>query len=614
MISPSVQRLALAVVLAAALAACAPSQPLTRQAPSAETAERLQRAGDHADAARMWLDLAAQTPDREDRYRLSAAGAWLAAGRPDAARRALEELDATALNETDRIRLRLVQGELALLAGDFASAQWQLALPANQVPDDLRPRWEDLNRRLADRREAPAGAAMDQLRTAIAEGSFSPELGLASLIEIPLGTLESLLEQHHEDPSIAPWLDLAFTGRRHLLDPRRLPAALESWQDRHPATGYSAAQAGEWLTAFRAAMPWPEQVAVLLPASGALQRPGRALREGLIARWLELPADDRPELAFHYVDNQAESALGAWFQAREDGADFLIGPLDRDQVAALLDLPDPGLPMLLLNRPPEAGRAGSTWPAQTAILALPPEEEAELAAVNALEAGHQRALVLGQSTDWGRRLADQFAETFRLGGGRVVGRAEYDPAVSDQTERLEVLLELDRSERRIAAVRSVLGSSVEAEPRRRTDVDLVFLAARADDARVVRPQLRFFGAGDLPVYSTSHVHIPGQADPDLQGIELAAAPWFLSSGPHAEARRRAGRQFSGLDNPTLSRLHALGRDALSLAPWLAWMHTDPALPLAGHSGRLRLADGRILERDLPWARITGGGLEPGEPE
>jgi hypothetical protein len=36
------------------------------------------------------------------------------------------------------------------------------------------------------------------------------------------------------------------------------------------------------------------------------------------------------------------------------------------------------------------------------------------------------------------------------------------------------------------------------------------------------------------------------------------------------------------------------------------MKRDPALYLAGNVGRLRLADGVLLERDLPWAVVEDG--------
>jgi uncharacterized protein len=277
-----------------------------------------------------------------------------------------------------------------------------------------------------------------------------------------------------------------------------------------------------------------------------------------------------------------------------------------------MTLPDPGLPMLMLNHPSERPDDSDAFGLVHAI-GLLPEEEAELAAVQALVLGQRRALVLAQNTDWGRRVAGAFTETFELGGGQVLSKADYSASQVDHSSLLETLLELDRSAQRAARIARTLGEEVEAEPQRRTDADFIFLAARAEDGLLIRPQLRFFGAGDVPIMAISQI-LPGAPDPrrdeDLEGIVLPLPPWFIDGTPAGEQRRRAERLYSALDNPTLSRLHALGHDALSLTPWLDLMRRDPELYLAGLSGRLRLPENGRVERDLPFIRLVNGRAVP----
>ncbi|MEM7054351.1 MAG: penicillin-binding protein activator, partial [Pseudomonadota bacterium] len=301
----------------------------------------------------------------------------------------------------------------------------------------------------------------------------------------------------------------------------------------------------------------------------------------------------------------------------DEGVDAVIGPLDRGQIAPLLELPDTGLTILLLNRPSAPSAfIPETEPARSvAILALPPEEEAELAAVRALVENHRRALVIARSSDWGARVANRFIETFELGGGRVLARADYDAQTFDHTDQLEVLLRLDRSQRRIDTLAEVLGQPVEAQARRRTDADLIFMAAPGGDARQIKPQLRFLDAGNLTTFATSHVYSDGRNDRDLQDIEFPASPWLLQDTVAGGLRQQVEQQFPGLSSLALSQLHALGRDALALLPWLDEMKRDRQLYLAGQVGRLRLSDGVLFERDLPWARIDQGRIvEYTEPQ
>ena len=60
------------------------------------------------------------------------------------------------------------------------------------------------------------------------------------------------------------------------------------------------------------------------------------------------------------------------------------------------------------------------------------------------------------------------------------------------TSVIDAAIESDARGEDLAAM---LGTPLEFEPARRTDADLIFRAARADDARALRPQLRFFISG-----------------------------------------------------------------------------------------------------------------------
>lgn len=584
--------------------ACTPAGPERRPSVDAFDPQALFDAGRYAEAAQRWMAIADEQPGAADAARLSAAEAWLLADRPGQASELLDQVDLAGLGRDDRFRFDFARAELALALNDFETAARILAVPRDQVPEALRPRFDRLREALAETNPDSAEARVEALREAVAEPGFRPSVALALLIDLPVAVLADLREAHADDPALQPWLALAHSARSHLLDDPALRDALDEWQQQYPGDETLVPGVLEWLDAWRDTRPQPARIAVMLPGQGPLARAGEVLRDGMVAAWLTMPADRRPELDFQYLSDREDAAVGAWFEAREGGSDFVIGPLDRDQVASLVAQPDAGLPTLLLNRPPDGVEAPR--PSQSlAMLALPPEEEAELAAVRALIEGHRRALVVSPNSDFGRRLTERFIATFELGGGRVVQQAEYAPGEFDYTDQLRVLLELDRSAARIASLSELLGESLTAEPHPRTDADLVFLAAR-NEARQIVPQLKFLEIGDVPMYATSHV-LTRDLDRDLDGLQLPLSPWLLADSSLAPERALAEQAFPALQgSPTLSQLYALGQDAVALVPWVATMKGDPALYLAGRVGRLRLADGVALERDLPWAEIRDG--------
>lgn len=595
-----------AAILVLMLAACAPSGPEIRPDQQIRDPERLAERGRHDDAAKAWLALAEQQPGRSINARIAAARQWLEAGRPEQARALVSALRAEGLASDLDFEVDLLGAETALAERDFTTAGRILSLPYEQVPMPLRDRFDALNERLAEANPNSPAARLEALSEALSGPDFRPEMALALLLELPLETLRNLQSEHGDRRALAPWLDLAVSARARLIDDPELHRALAEWRQRHGIEAEVADDLYQWVAAWRKSLPMPGNITVLLPGEGPLGRAGEVLRDGLLAGWLQMPRDRRPKLDFHYLDNEPDAAVGAWFEARERGTDFVIGPLARGQVDSLLALPDITLPTLLLNRPTDDNTVPEPiWP--IAMLALPPEEAAELAAVRALVNDFDRAVVVAQQSDFGQRVADRFDETFRLGGGRVIARSEYQPGEFDHTETLEALLEIDRSRDRIDRLAQVLGADIEAEPQRRTDFDVVFLAARGGDGRQIMPQLRFLGVQPRPVYATSDIWPGGNVGGDLDGIQFPAAPWILQTGEPARRRLRAERMFPELvGSPTLSALHALGRDAFALVPWMSMMKRDPMLYLAGNVGRLRLANGILLERDLPWARIEDG--------
>src|SRR6202020_1564435 len=93
-------RLAQIAVLAVALiaAACSLVKPTESTQDKQEHAARLAREGKHADAARVYEDLATQLPAENDNYELLSAEQWVTAGNVAAAQQGLAPVSAGARN------------------------------------------------------------------------------------------------------------------------------------------------------------------------------------------------------------------------------------------------------------------------------------------------------------------------------------------------------------------------------------------------------------------------------------------------------------------------------------------------------------------------------------
>ena len=136
------------------------------------------------------------------------------------------------------------------------------------------------------------------------------------------------------------------------------------------------------------------------------------------------------------------------------------------------------------------------------------------------------------------------------------------------------------------------------------DFDAFFLAAGPEQARQLRPQLRFFEMGDKPVLAMSRVFsgVPDRiADQDLNGIMLPLTRVHLSA-----IDTQSLPELASLRGGSLTSLYALGADAWNLLPWLPLLSRDRELGFQGAVGDLRAGDNGRLIRAPAWAIFAGG--------
>ena len=577
----------LPLLAAALLAACAPAPP---DAPPAAGWEEL-RALPPDEA---WAGTGRHPLERRAGLRLDLLEEWARSGLWDALAARLPELDAPGLGPAAADRRQRLRARLLLHRGEAAAALAALA----GLPDD-----DDALALRIDARER-LGDAQGALRARLARADPDSAAGAAAWERL-LATRTARLQAWRDaaaDPAWRGWLDLALLSRpdtRPLLSPEE---TLREWELNYGAGHPARARLPEALRVLRALRPRVRRLAALLPVSGDYAPIGMALRAGIEARMRALPPGEAPELRIYDTGVPGRGAGELYRQAVGDGAERVLGPFDKAAVAQLARAGGDLAPTVSLNYL----RAGADAPAPLVQFGLLPEDEAQQAAERALADGRRAAAVFVPASDWGRRLDRAFAARFEAGGGAVRARAFYFPASSDYAVPIKDALHLSAGERRRQAVEAALGREVVAQPARRRDLDMIFLAGSPRSARLLKPQLDFYRAGDLPVYATSHVYagVPSPLqDQDLDGVRFCDIPLVLDERL-AAARERNPRARR------LPRFAALGADAYLLAMSLDYLQVRPGARLEGWTGTLSLGAGGRVFRALPWAQFRRGRAVP----
>lgn len=323
----------------------------------------------------------------------------------------------------------------------------------------------------------------------------------------------------------------------------------------------------------------PVKLAVLLPLSGNLATAAAPVRDGLLAGYYG-ERRRRPEIQFYDTTGTAAGATAAYARATAEGADFVVGPLGRDEVSALFQQPELATPMLALNRgtvaPPD-GKAG---------FSLAPEDDGIAAAEYVLARERKTALIIEGSDDNGRRASQAFRERFAERGGRVTRVISVPEAPGDLSA--------------VLATASQEGA------------DAVFLAVRGSTARALTPQLALAGLGGKTRVGTSQL-TSGTGKPEedmaLDGIAFPTEAWTSRGVPALPAASVTGERVPTARGPA-ARLFAFGYDAWLLTAYLEKLATGINTDLQGATGRLQLDGFGNVVRTPSWSTFAGGRPAP----
>jgi hypothetical protein len=566
--------------------------------------------------AQAWIDASYHAQDNERQgLLLRSTAALIEAGHLPEAKKILDGIDVSGMPSgfTERKRLLRIQLALAQNQLDLASRYLARYRRSSQLDPEFRTQILGLSAQTYLLSDAPMQAISDLIRreqylTDQTELRANREriwraLGAVTPIEIQIA------RQSTVNTALANWLDLALLYNEFGTDPHRLRQTLGEWVQINPL-GSAQAFATEMLR-----MSGPPanargapiiKVALLLPLTSRFGAAAQAVNDGFAAMQMLDGNPLKPEVALYDVGEVPELATSYYQLAIDEGANLILGPLGKQAATAIINNRNvAAVPTILLGGINQT----STLPPKTYQIDLAPEQEAAQAATRAYLDGQRATAILRPDSEWGQRVAQAFSERWISLGGSIVNTQIYTESANDHSFAIKQMLDLNTSDGRKSALSVMLKTKLEFRPRRRQDLDMIFLAARPVPGRLLTPQINFYQAHDIPVYSTSHVFTGNRDtvnDADLNKVIFGDMPWLLSDDTRATTLKVSVEAVSP-PAPGLERLFALGMDAYLLSRVVPYLETGTATTLSGVSGdRLVIGSSGHIERKLSWARFEGG--------
>jgi len=562
------------------------------------------------------MQLSEQSPDQQGAtYRLQAIEHLISADSIEIAERSLKEDFKGKLDTNNTAFKNILIAQVYLAKQDLAAAKQQLRniwTPLN-LPENLLVKFYTTRAEVYRR----SGNLLDSVQERIylskhlktsADQKANNEIIWDTLSQLTPNNLKALQTEKNRD-ALQGWLEFTSITKQYDASPEQLLRALTVWKGQYPNHAANNLMPHQ-IAASDVAVEFnnqklfnkPKKLALMLPLQGAHGKSAQAIRDGFLAAfYAQRESQSKPTIQV-YDTSVASSLSNIYNQAMNDGADFIVGPLTKEEVDNLSDNIRTSVPVLALNNTTRTGINDNIFQ-----FSLSPEMEAQAVARKAWHDGHRTALIIIPKSAWGQRMKQAFQSTWLALGGKIMGVEEIQ-SQTNLTAGVKHLLAVDASEERAKQLKQ-LGIKFSFDPRRRQDIDMVFIATNAALARQVKPLLNFYFAADLPAYASSSIFSgklqPG-IDQDLNGIKFCDMPWILDVSISSRSNYKAVSELWAQDFEQYARLYAMGLDAYKIAVQIDQLTMLPDLGISGMTGMLTLDKQQYIQRKLTWATFKKG--------
>ena len=441
--------------------------------------------------------------------------------------------------------------------------------------------------------------------------------------------------------SLQPWLQLAIIVKRFALEPELFNRQLVRWQSRHFGHPLATNFPQEIQQAMLELPIQAKRIAVLLPLTGRLANQGLAIKEGILAAYLEnLPKtqtskNNSPDygestLNATYSDTQQhkeisffDSALKTAKQLNVLVADFdvVLGPLVKQQIIELSAVLPSDKILLALNRvelrtntitvDQLSNTAETNLPVpEHYYFSLAPEDEAQQLALHIQQKQLIRPIVFAADNSTTLRMAEAFIAKWKETANAINPDLTIFTDNKDMRIRVSQMLDVDQSKQRIKQIEGMSDAEVFGVERNRRDIDAIVLFANPEQTGLLNPiieaSLSPFARKSLSVFASSRsysVDLNSNSLRDLRNLTFTDMPWILPN--HSwQLLAHQTKELWPQRQDTLLRLFAMGYDALNLLPRLRLLKSLPQLVSNSLTGNINVDGLGILHRRLLLAQIA----------
>lgn len=562
----------------------------------------------YLDAAKQYLILIEKDKENANSYRLQAATAYIKA---NSLKEAGDLLNKTSFPENDLLqntKLSILKANLALKLDKSHESIELLSKVSSltSLPLETQLTYHDIKSKAYLKHNDFLNAALERLKITelINEpvSRYENNRVLWDILEtIPKHELNELRLSAPE--KLISWLELLSIYEEHRFKPKDLKKHIDGWELHYPEHIALNTIIPELLKKSDELVDKPNKIGLLLPFDDKHKKISTAIRDGFITAWY-FDNNKGAEIEIYHANKS--NIIDVYNKAIGNGVNYIVGPLEKEAVQKLMGLNEQTIRILALNRQNGLKRVNN----KLYQFALSPEDEASQIAEMAISDGHHLALIVTPNNKWGQRIADSFKKSWVELGGGVLEEVYYDQNLKDASIPIKEILNIDSSKVRAAIIKNKINIPFHSVERRRQDIDMIFIATNPKNANQLVPQIRYYNAENLPIYSTSHIFNgiteDTNNDSEINGIIFIDMPWVIDSSHQLSIIQDALNRNWDQNKSNYRRLYAIGIDAYHLIPELERLSKEKNSYFDGKTGNISVDANNIIRRELQPAQFIEG--------
>ncbi|MDE0645835.1 MAG: penicillin-binding protein activator [Gammaproteobacteria bacterium] len=393
--------------------------------------------------------------------------------------------------------------------------------------------------------------------------------------------VHDLGERSNEDH----WWSLA-TMLSNSHTPSELHKSYREWRENYP--DHLAAKFAPTIVA--GTQPRIDQIALLLPQTGPLASAAQTIRDGFLSAHLH--SNYAGDINIEVYDSSLQEITSLIERIIAEGADLIVGPLDKERVATVLAEPTYEVPVLALNRT----ILDNLSHPDIMQLGLAVEDDA-VEVVRYLHSIDLRRVVLIMGAEyWSIRSGLAFKESAKnsldlLDEIQLANMSQVADVVAD-------VLHVTQSTARHEKISRIVGrDSLEFVTRRREDIDAIVTFVERDEFASLAATLHYYCGGDIPILAT---------ETSFRGLERTST---YSEGALFTAMPVTLHEFSFFEQlkatyPDVEQhlaLYAFGADAYRASMWSYDLRRGHQI--TGYTGILQQDSRGVIHRQPIWGII-----------